>query len=165
MSSRFKIEVSPEPCDDDSGRAVFIVEVAPALIRLEEVHVELGAGGVQLPRELAKLDFHTCMSIASTLSRGSFAVTNQVAATAEKPSSRSSTNPASGQSARVKNSTATVAPTKSDRPRSGAPSDLRRTYWRLGGSVAKVAKHYNVPRQIAKDWVKELRNGNSTSHQ
>lgn len=41
---------------------------------------------------------------------------------------------------------------------SGAPSDVATTYWKLG-SVAKVAKHYDVPHTIARQWIQTLRKG------
>jgi hypothetical protein len=40
----------------------------------------------------------------------------------------------------------------------GIPSDLPKAYWRLG-SAAKLAEHYDVPRQIAQGWIKSLRAG------
>ncbi|WP_378741100.1 hypothetical protein [Nocardia brasiliensis] len=39
--------------------------------------------------------------------------------------------------------------------RSGVPADFGVTYWRLG-SIAKVAKHYDVPHHVAQDWIKSL---------
>jgi transposase-like protein len=40
------------------------------------------------------------------------------------------------------------------------PSDLGQVNWKLG-SVAKVADHYDVPRQIVRGWVKLLCEGGS----
>ncbi|WP_405180877.1 hypothetical protein OG225_06675 [Nocardia sp. NBC_01377] len=39
--------------------------------------------------------------------------------------------------------------------KAGAPADFGVTYWRLG-SIAKVAKHYDIPHHIAQDWIKSL---------
>jgi hypothetical protein len=41
----------------------------------------------------------------------------------------------------------------------GVASDLPKVYWQLGGSAAKIAEYYDVPPQIARGWIKALRDG------
>ncbi|UGT60390.1 hypothetical protein [Nocardia asteroides] len=44
----------------------------------------------------------------------------------------------------------------------GMPSDFGVNYWRLG-SITKVARHYDVPHHIAKDWIRLLQESGNLS--
>lgn len=158
MNTRFKIEVSPES-NGVSGSATFIVEAGPGLLRISEVRIQPGASGVELPIELGELNFRGCITFVASLSEGRFSVGTQSGRTLEDPPLEPSGPP---REAELPSEPPTVRPAKkADRPSSGMPSDLARIYWRLGGSITKVAKHYDVPRQIARDWIKDLRNENA----
>lgn len=163
MNTRFRIEVSPEPCGD-SGRAIFIVEAASGRLRIDEVRLVPGALGIELPPELGELDFHGCVSMATILSAGTPPTTDAGKAVVEEPSEGSSAQVSLARSAE-ESAVARREPvgvlSMADRPSSGPPSDLARVYWRVDGSIAKVAKHYDVPRQIARDWISNLRNENA----
>lgn len=148
--------MSPEP-RGDSGRATFIVELTAKGVRVDEVRVEAGPVGVEIPERLGELDFRECLSIATTwFDAKSFGIDTANLDSEASPST--SANGPTEESVAAKSRPTRPTAKKTNRPNSGAPSDLARVYWRLGGSISKVARHYEVPRQIAGDWIKDLRN-------
>jgi hypothetical protein len=157
MNAQYRIDVSSEP-QGAGGRATFIVEKDEGGLRLDEVRIETGASGVEIPEILGELDFRGCISMALTLLRAGSAAPREPLSGQEAP--LPPTQEAAQETVADRIPTPRQAAKKTKRPDSGAPSDLARVYWRVGGSIAKVAKHYEVPRQIAGDWVKDLRDDN-----
>lgn len=123
----------------------------------------------RFPPELADLDFRQCISIARQLTDGN--VNADPPALSDEHSSPTADRDVDGQSPGLTRPSKPRVSSRISQPRrvddksgsvsvskTGAPSDLGVVYWRLG-SVPKVASHYNVPHQIARDWIKELREG------
>lgn len=155
MGARYRIEIAPDGVDGSS--VAFTVDVSASPLRLAEIRVQIGNDGSPLPAELVGLDFHSCMSAAVALSQGVFP------SQAEPDTAKPDPVPSSAaERTASEDPTAANPPPKRSLPRTanppgtGVPSDLAVNYWRLG-SAAKVANHYDVPRQVARDWIKELR--------
>jgi hypothetical protein len=160
MASGYRIEITPNELGADS--VAFTLDASVSPFRLTEVSVQIGSDGSPLPIELGEIDFRAYVSIAVALSAGVFPSRGQAPMAGSGPPSDETyeSRPSASQVPTVTASTVRRLGRKTDVPRTGAPSDLAVYYWRLG-SVAKVAKHYDVPRQVARDWIKELRNRNS----
>jgi hypothetical protein len=144
---------------DEPGKtnATIGVDIDSATARVREISVHVGDDGEPFPAAFTRLDFRQLMETAALLSRGHLPedeavgegeeASDGVPSEAASKDSRPTTN---GRSARRSRGAARRA--------TDAPSDLAVVYWRLG-SVAKVAKHYDVTHQIARDWVRHLREG------
>lgn len=163
VATRYRIEITSDVPTDAS--ATFIVDVSSSQIRLEEIRVQIGSDGAGLPTGLSKFDFEALVAAAVSMSEGAFP---SPALTGAQPTraNRRETSPraitaTANALTRVSVPTAASGRAGSGRSAAGTPSDLPTVYWRLGGSIVKVAKHYDVPRQIANDWVKDLRGRNT----
>ncbi|WP_280427292.1 hypothetical protein [Nocardia brasiliensis] len=165
MSSSYKLTIAPE----EPGRtaAVLTVELDAGGARVHDIRVIVGDDGTPLPKELAHIDFAVLVETAVLMSHGRLPVVAESTEVEPSPDHvPTGAAPATDTVLRadhsVARSTATAPPSgkarrasSSDHPSNGAPSDLAVTFWRLG-SITKVAKHYDVPRHIAQDWIKVL---------
>ncbi|WP_156161824.1 hypothetical protein [Nocardia vulneris] len=161
MSSTYKVTIASD--EPDKATAIITVELAAGKVRVTEVRVVIGEDGAPLPNELTHVDFSLLIKNAALMSHGQLPVdAKSPDAEAEelKPApDHAHTKPAPARERAVVPS----GPRDVDNTRrasgsaraSGAPSDLAVTFWRLG-SITKVAKHYDVPRHIAQDWIKVL---------
>jgi hypothetical protein len=164
VTQRFVISIRPQSSEGVS--AAFTVDVQAGLIQVREIRVQNAADGSHLPAELADFDYGAFVFMAADLSRGQFPLPER-ADSHQKISNDPDDGP---QEPRVRRSPPTSAVVDAggsavrrhaaSRSQTGIPPDLARVYWNLGGSTVKVAKHYDVPHHIAKDWVRELRNQN-----
>jgi hypothetical protein len=160
MTSRYEISVTRE--ESSEPIAVFAVDASTTEFRVAEIRVQLGAEGSALPAGLLQFDYDAFMAVAVALSRGALPATEHTDI-CQKPTNKPPAPNADALRNHVIRRSA-ASPDRTDRDRrqgspssdASTPSDLPVTYWRLG-SVAKVAKHYDVPRQVASGWVKALR--------
>lgn len=159
MSQRFVISISAD--SSHAASATFMLDVQAGSIQVREIRVHCGDEASPLPPELANFDYSTFVSFASDLSRGQFPsphtpnnhqkASNVADDGSGEPKAQSHILMSAGDVTATARGRRT-APV----PKTGVPPDLARVYWAMG-SIAKVAKHYDVPRHIAKDWVSELR--------
>jgi hypothetical protein len=159
--AHYTIEITPA---SSSGAEISIaVEISDAHLRVIEVKVLPRGEESVLPTELALLDLKQCLDIARMLMAGCPRPPTTFAAPVDDGAGQSNERDGVDSAARVNGSSLVNARKQlSDRSvGSGAPSDVGLVYWRLG-SVPKLAKHYDVPVQVARDWVKELRAGRRT---
>ncbi|WP_280309508.1 hypothetical protein [Nocardia abscessus] len=165
--------------------ATAMVEIVAGEARLTEVRATTGGDGF-VPKALARLDFQLLVRTVTMLSMSSVHATTTtppppVSAEVSSPSAITDTaTPPGDDSSRptpsaveqvvsegnVGSSSSHNRPTNRMRvaheraqlqqeQRNGMPLDFGVTYWRLG-SIAKVARHYEVPHHIAQDWIKSL---------
>ncbi|MEG8184616.1 hypothetical protein GZH49_39930 [Nocardia terpenica] len=160
MANLYTISIRESGSDDALVTAT--VEVIGDGARITEVSAEVGAR-TAVPPELGSIDFPLLVHAATLLSRP----------TAPQPSTELDAEPPTDQSKPPEPETDPKQPSAEPeqevwpppgRPKhmhegsgasSGMPSDFGVMYWRLG-SIAKVAKHYDVPHHIAQDWIKSL---------
>lgn len=159
MTQRFIINI----CRDSTAAtcAEFRVEVQSGLVRVREIRVQCGADGSSLPHALASFDYSTFVSMAVGLSKGQFPAPEGADGNQQSAKNHSGSGDLTGgRTTRISTAStirSSIAGGHGDPiSKTGVPPDLARVYWRLG-SIVKVAKHYDVPRQIAKDWVRELK--------
>ncbi|WP_157171068.1 hypothetical protein [Nocardia araoensis] len=147
--------------------AIATVEIDASGVRLAEVRAET-TGEAYVPEDLARVDFPLLVRTANMLSGGrpQISLASKLSSARESVSPRAETGipPTASESigdAAVSEPAPKVAGTAQQRAqrqqeqRAGAPSDFGVTYWRLG-SIAKVAKHYDIPHHVAQDWIKSL---------
>ncbi|MGY1900760.1 hypothetical protein [Nocardia gipuzkoensis] len=124
--------------------AAATVEVADDRAWITEIRAEVDAGAV--PPQLGAIDFS--LLVRTVL---------MVADMAEpEPRQDVAEEPRTGEL--VADSPAADPPVpvvQNGTRNAGVPSDFAVTYWRLG-SLAKVAKRYDVPNHIAQEWIKLL---------
>ncbi|MEU2258238.1 hypothetical protein [Nocardia xishanensis] len=164
MGSTYKVTIAPDAPDKTNATITVVLDTGG--VRVTEICVAVGDDGAPLPNELAHIDFAVLVENAVLMSQGRLPMvaeaTNaetidvepapdrapaKTAPHADRAVLRSDTGAAASGNARRASDSA--------RPFNGAPSDLAVTFWRLG-SITKVAKHYDVPRHIAQDWIKVL---------
>ncbi len=162
MVTQYRIAIYPTDASDEGGGPVrrgpgldLVVDVSAAGPAITAVTVRPDGSGQWPPAALAEVDIRQAVALALRLATSS--------ELADAP----------GDSAAHSAATPRVTPT--DRRRaarragrngrrgresvpSGVPADVATTYWRLG-STAKLAEHYNVPHQIAREWIRTLRAG------
>lgn len=148
MTTSYTISITR---DVPGGSAVLAhVEIEPGRCTLTEISVRIGEDAAPLPKDLGLLDITVLIETAVALSEGRLPTRFQPeppAHAGDETTSAAGTVPAQATARRRR---ATPA------QKNGAPSDLPLIYWRLG-SVAKVAAHYDVTRQIARDWIRSVR--------
>jgi len=152
------------PVDPGMPSVVARIELDAGHARTVEISVRPGSAGSPLPAELGDIDLPFLIQNAALMSAGRLPTGT--------PEGVASMAPQADAEVRDKPEV-TAAPAPVPAPRAarsgrrrpdrdqglnGMPSDLPKTYWRLG-SVAKLAEHYDVPRQIAQGWIKALRAG------
>lgn len=144
----YTIAISPE--DPAATSATVVVEVGTDGLRIRAVTVRPGADGAPLPPEIVGLDLATLSEALTMLSPGRRAAAPDAAPVGVAPTEEPAAQPRA--------SAAQPRPPagRGPQPPSHVPSDLGTVYWRLG-TVSKVAEHYDVPRPVARDWIKTLR--------
>lgn len=167
MTRRFVITVRQDLVDGTS--ATFTVDMESDFVRVSEVRVQCGRDGSPLPGALANFDYSAYVSLASALSNGRFPAPEA----ADKVPQRSNDDSGGSGGLTARKATTQLIPAGVIRRstagrRVGAasktsfPPDFARVYWRLG-SIARVAKHYDISRHVAKDWIRELQEQNTTA--
>ncbi|MET8779454.1 hypothetical protein ABZV58_31025 [Nocardia sp. NPDC004654] len=139
--------------------ATATVEIDAAGTRMTEVRVEASSGAF-VPKALAQIDFPLLVHTITLLSGAQPPRSTSVEPTADaSPDDR---NPIRSAHHTAEATQAPSIPSPAQEqprlPRSQTPdipADFGVAYWRLG-SVAKVARHYDVPHHIAQDWIKSL---------
>ncbi|MBF6341380.1 hypothetical protein IU450_36700 [Nocardia abscessus] len=142
--------------------ATATVEVDEKGARITSVYAEVGNSAV-VPPQLGAIDFSLLVRTASMLSAGTDAGSPPDTSTNLSPDNQQEQAPtvvleptAVDQGDARQQAVAPAHVVRDGHARkSDMPSDFGVTYWRLG-SVAKVAKHYDVPHHIAHDWIKQL---------
>lgn len=155
----------------DSGNiiATATVEIVGDNAKITEIRTEASAAH-SIPPQLSSIDFPLLVRAASILSDTR---KREPQSDAEPEAEISKPRPHEPEPAplptKSEPQTTTVPvedqlPGSAGRPgKSDMPSDFGVNYWRLG-SIQKVAKHYDVPHSIAKDWIKALqRDGKITN--
>lgn len=173
MKSPAEFSITISPGGPDSASVQLVVSVDDSRAEITAVRLLATEGKLcTLPPELATLDFAACIALARELANRDLHTQGQGPDSTTE--SRISDGVTKADAIARTNATQQVKKPEleSSRPRTrgakstsptraaGTPSDLGAVYWRLG-SVPKVAKHYDVPPQIARDWIKELRGGSS----
>jgi hypothetical protein len=176
------------PTDPAMPSVVARIELDTGHARIVEISVRPGSAGTPLPAELTDIDLPMLIQNAALMSAGRLPASAPGSSATEAPSrsgappsppdAEAKTRDAETQEAQDKPKVADAGidrrtPAHDPAPRAarssrqrpdrgrnpnGIPSDLPKVYWRLG-SAAKVAEHYDVPRQIAQGWIKSLRAG------
>ncbi|QIS22161.1 hypothetical protein [Nocardia terpenica] len=161
MGNLYTISIAAS--DQSEVVAAATVEVIDDQALITEIRTEVGASTV-IPLQLGSIDFSLLVRTAVMLSGAmdpkpdfrvddrEFASRNQLPSDVGPRTEPPSTAVADQARAPVGN----PGPVRKERAKNhGMPSDFGVTYWRLG-SIAKVAKHYEVPHHIAQDWIKSL---------
>jgi len=164
------------PADSAMPSVIARIELDAGHARIVEISVRPGSAGAPLPAELGDIDLPILIQNAALMSAGrlptgaaSSSATGAQSLSGTAPGPSDAEAPDNPEDADADADPPTPAPARraarSSRQRpdrgpnlNGVPSDLPKTYWRLG-SVAKLAEHYDVPRQIAQGWIKSLRAG------
>ncbi|WP_431958612.1 hypothetical protein [Nocardia lijiangensis] len=164
MGSTYKVTIAPDAPDKTTATITVVLDTGG--VRVTEIRVAVGDDGAPLPNELAHIDFAVLVENAVLMSQGRLPMVaeaidveaidiepapDRAPAKAALHADRTVVRSDSGAAA----SGNTRRASSSARPSDGAPSDLAVTFWRLG-SITKVAKHYDVPRHVAQDWIKVL---------
>lgn len=156
MIRRYRIDVVPEHAD---GHNISVhINLTPASdVIVTGISVQPGTSDAPFPSlELSRLDFGAVMNIVQAVLIGEHPRIPLIDKDESMPVPSKPTESRRPPAATNKRIAAAERPTESrTRSSTGAPPDLARVYWRLA-SVPKVAKHYDVPRQVARDWVNEL---------
>jgi hypothetical protein len=151
--------LSLTPAGVDGPTVVAHIEIDGGQPRVVELTVRPGSDGLPLPPEVADLDFRLLAEQAAALSTGHLPFAHDSPAPVHGPPTGNGRDDAAEPSpTRLVGKRRTSPPESPGPVTKGVPSDLGKIYWKLG-SVAKVADYYDVPRQIARGWVKALRNG------
>jgi hypothetical protein len=151
--------LSLTPTGPDGPTVVAHLEIDGGRVRVVELTVRPGSAGTSLPGEVADLDFRLLAEQAAVMSTGGMPLAPAPRpgdGRQQPPDGASRGKAVESPPARPVNSRRRRAPEGSGSAVKGVPSDLAKVYWKLG-SLAKVAAHYDVPRQIAQGWVKSLR--------
>lgn len=157
MSDIYTISISD--ADREDALATATVEITGDRARITEIRTRAGAEAV--PAQLGEIDFSLLVRTAMMFSGAARpephpgaeeepATGGRLSAPAEPVPPTAPPEPV----IRPSRETARPAPKASTR-NFDMPADFGVTYWRLG-SIAKVAKHYDVPHHIAQDWIKAL---------
>lgn len=156
--------LSLTPAGFDGPSVVAHIEIDGGRPRVVELTVRPGSDGLPLPHEVADLDFRLLAEQAVAMSTGRLPLVHvSRIEDGQQPSAEAGRDTTVEPSPpRPVHKQRTRPPEGSGSVPAGVPSDLGKVYWRLG-SVAKVADHYDVPRQIARGWVKLLRDGGTLS--
>ncbi len=172
MTESFVITIATE-AGDSLARAR--VDIDGGAVSLAEV--QAATGGYEIPGELADVDFglivRTVRLLTGTAPEAVPSDTPEADAVprppddtpsrretfAERDASLPPAVPESmsaddGAEAAIRQSE-TAAGEGAQPGAAGMPSDFGVNYWRLG-SIAKVARHYDVPHRVAKDWIRAL---------
>lgn len=139
MSDTFTLTIT----DTDTGHTRLAAVVHVDATGTQLVTVRTPTSGQQVPQALAELDFADMIRTAAAPRSPD---PTPPASTASGGNSTRATAPTSAVVARVHRQAPEIPP---------LPSDFGVNYWRLG-SVAKVARHYDVPHRIAQGWIKAL---------
>lgn len=157
MSTIYTINISD--ADREDVLATATVEITGGRARITEIRARAGAEAI--PAQLGTIDFSLLVRTAMMFSGAPRSEPHPGAEEGPAPGGRSSApaDPVPHTAApepviRQSRETARPAPKASTRS-FDMPADFGVTYWRLG-SIAKVAKHYDVPHHIAQDWIKAL---------
>ncbi|WP_028479818.1 hypothetical protein [Nocardia sp. CNY236] len=157
MGDMYTIRISESNSDDALATAT--VEIVDGKARIVEVHTSVEAGTV-VPHQLGTIDFSLFVRTALVLS-GTKTEPDAIDVEApKKPESIEESEDAVTASAAPESAAPAMAAQHTTVPaaraeKMGMPADFAVNYWRLG-STAKVAKHYDVPHRIARDWIKAL---------
>jgi len=167
---RYNIQIQSD--DPRACSVTFVVEVNDrgSGSRVTELAVRLGSD--TLPASLASIDWPSYLRAAVELSMpASPTLDHGTAPLAEKslqpdllpqtPLRSDERRRKVGRGAEVVSGgvSKAAAISQATDPHTDGPSDLAGMYWRLG-SVAKVAKHYGVPRRVASEWIRGLQRAN-----
>jgi hypothetical protein len=152
--------------DVGGGCVSFTFEDGTSGLVLRQVCVKFSDNGSPLPLTvIGDPEFRRCLAIAADLARGEiFSTPKSQSADLNVSASANSTDTVDSKASEYAAESHVRLFKRPRRSKSGAPVNLAVNYWRLG-SVAKVAKHYEVPRQVAQDWIKELRQQGSIPDQ
>lgn len=149
--------LSLTPAGHDGPTVVAQLEISRGRLRIAELTVRPAPTGTPLPGELADLDFRVLAEQAAAMSTGR--ILAAPADGGQEPPGQSATAGAVDSLPGKSTHRRTRRASESSGSKSeGVPSDLPKVYWQLG-SAAKVADHYDVPAQIARGWIKALRDG------
>lgn len=158
--SLYRVEIAP--IDRVGARLTLVVDIGATSVRVTELKVSSETDSPIVPLQLSELDLKSCLATAAMLIDGRVqrppaSQTRRVEQTeAQKLRSHKTSGGTRQPPEPAKGYPKKPGPTGFSG--AGAPSDLGVVYWKLG-SVPKVATHYDVPRHIARDWIKELREG------
>ncbi|WP_459546642.1 hypothetical protein [Nocardia sp. X0981] len=181
MSNIYTISISD--ADREDVLATATVDITSGRARITEIRARAGAEAV--PPQLGEIDFsllvRTAMMFSGAARPGPHPGTEEGPATDDRPSAPAEPAPpmaaepappmaaepapsmvaepvpptgAPESAVRQSREAARPAP-KGNTKNFDMPADFGVTYWRLG-SIAKVAKHYDVPHRIAQEWIKAL---------
>lgn len=130
-----------------------------------EIHAETAEGHV-LPSPLASVDLSLLVRTMALVSRP-----ESVDSSPGTDASESETRNSGGKSplAELHSSAPSIdgstdAASENRTAKDAIPSDFGVNYWRLG-SLAKVAKHYDVPHHVAQSWIKKLQRDGKVASQ
>ncbi|MEW1736407.1 hypothetical protein AB0346_10715 [Nocardia beijingensis] len=138
--------------------ATATVELDASGARLTSIRAE-ASGDERIPEAMADFDFPLLVHIAGMLagSAGGPGATPSTPACSTEAEPIQAAPPVDGATATPRapiHDESVRTPTL--RPqRSSAPADFAVNYWRLG-SIAKVARHYDIPHHIAREWIESL---------
>lgn len=149
-SGRYTIVVSG--VDAGGWSITFEVESgSEAELAITQVRIRPGTSNVNFPAmQLSGFDFASSLQLAARLFAGAGDPPMSV-----RDSQQPAPLPPNGSVEAPVANGPDLTKKSPQQSKGGAPSDLARTYWRLG-SVPQVARHYDVPRQVARDWISEL---------
>ncbi|MEV6364868.1 hypothetical protein [Nocardia asteroides] len=149
MTDSYTITIS----DSDTGLPALIatIEISNSTARISEIRVELD--GVEIHESLTQIDFPLLIHTIRMLS-GKLHSATRPTATGFKDAE--TLRPVAGPQEAPNRMRQPLKKTKdTERKTNEVPPDFGVYYWRLG-SIAKVAKHYNVPHHVAQHWIRSL---------
>ncbi|MDO3110500.1 hypothetical protein [Mycobacteroides abscessus] len=162
MLDRYTLEL--RSAEADRPRLSVIIEISSEGSRISQLEVfpSLSESPPLLPKELGEINLQLCVAMANSLLK-SLGCPNskpdvELVAVKEESIEQKSETEGSEVPLRVPQRPAKYVPKTNYSDGADVPLDLTRVYWRLG-SVAKVAKHYDVPRRVAQGWVNDLQTG------
>lgn len=161
--TKYTIAIYPDDASDEEQRrrarqgpgVDLVVDLSAAGSAITAVTVYPGGSGEWPPGGLAEVDIREALALALRLvaardvadARRAHTARGAVTPPPTPTDGRRGVRRAGGSGRRGRDAVANSVPT-----------DVAKTYWRLG-SAAKVAEHYDVPHQIARDWIRTLRKG------
>ncbi|MFF0531165.1 hypothetical protein ACFYT3_22600 [Nocardia amikacinitolerans] len=169
MTDSYTITISDARTGVVAATATVEIDAATG-VRLAEVRAGT-SGETYVPEALAQIDFPLLVRTANMLSGfpQQLNLTSDLSPVSETDSQPAETGaaptplegdggavtPVGGSSFKQPVRAAQQRAQRQREQRAGAPADFGVTYWRLG-SIAKVAKHYDIPHHVAQDWIKSL---------
>lgn len=146
--------------DSDDVLVTATVDVVDGTARIVEIHARTSVGH-DLPTSLTSIDLSLLIRTQLLLSGSSKLQDSRGTDTESDVKKVADQEPQT--SIQATSPSISVAPER--RPnKDDMPSDFGVYYWRLG-SLAKVAKHYDVPHHVAQSWIKKLQRDGKVASQ